>query len=110
MIIPLSHDSGEVHHQPWVTYGIIFSCALVFLMTQVLNREVSGNAERLVGGAAAPLEAVGQFVSLLIRRARAFPLPDPGSARGQPFKIFRDLAGYEAQVLRAERPVVDDIF
>jgi hypothetical protein len=64
----------------------------------------------LVGGAAAPLEAIGQFVSLLIRRARALPLPDPGSARGQPFKIFRDLAGYEEQVLRAERPVVDDIF
>jgi membrane associated rhomboid family serine protease len=64
----------------------------------------------LVGGAAAPLEAVGQFVSTLIRRARALPLPDPSSARGQPFKIFRDLAGYEEQVLRAERPVVDDIF
>ena len=64
----------------------------------------------LVGGAASPLEAVRQFVSTLIRRARALPLPDPGSARGQPFKIFRDLAGYEEQVLRAERPVVDDIF
>ncbi|GAF97989.1 unnamed protein product, partial [marine sediment metagenome] len=34
----------------------------------------------------------------------------PFSAGGQPFKIFRDLAGYEEQVLRAERPVVDDIF
>jgi len=64
----------------------------------------------LVGDSASPLEATGQLVSNLIRRARALPLPDPDSARGQPFKIFRDLAGYEEQVLGAERPAVDDIF
>ena len=64
----------------------------------------------LVGGSASPLEATGRLVSNLIRRARALPLPDPDSARGQPFKIFRDLAGYEEQVLGAERPAVDDIF
>lgn len=64
----------------------------------------------LVGDAASPLEAIGQLVSTLIRRARALPLPDPGSAPDQPFRIFRDLACYEAQVLRAERPAVDDIF
>jgi hypothetical protein len=51
MIIPLSHDSGEVRRHPWVTYGIILSCALVFLATHVLNRETSGRAERLVGDA-----------------------------------------------------------
>ena len=64
----------------------------------------------LVGDSASPLEATGQLVSNLIRRARALPLPDPDSARGQPFKIYRDLAGYEEQVLGAERPEVDDIF
>jgi membrane associated rhomboid family serine protease len=64
----------------------------------------------LVGNAGSPLQAIGRFVSALITRARALPLPDPGSARGEPFKIFRDLAGYEEQVLRAERPPVDDIF
>ena len=48
MIIPLSHDSGEVRRQPWVTYGIILSCALVFLATHVLNSDVNANAERLV--------------------------------------------------------------
>ncbi len=64
----------------------------------------------LVGDTASPLEATGQLVSNLIRRARALPLPDPESARGQPFKIFRDLAGYEERVLGAERPAVDDIF
>jgi hypothetical protein len=64
----------------------------------------------LVGNASSPLQAIGEFVSALIRRTRALPLPDPGSARGEPFKIFRDLARYEEQVLRAERPAVDDIF
>jgi hypothetical protein len=64
----------------------------------------------LVGNADSPLQAIGEFVSVLIARTRALPLPDPGSARGEPFKIFRDLAGYEEQVLRAQRPAVDDIF
>ena len=48
MIIPLSHDSGEVRRQPWVTYGIILSCVLVFLATHVLNRDATREAERLV--------------------------------------------------------------
>jgi membrane associated rhomboid family serine protease len=48
MIIPLSHDSGEVRRQPWVTYGIILSCVLVFLVTHVMNSDVNANAERLV--------------------------------------------------------------
>jgi membrane associated rhomboid family serine protease/tetratricopeptide (TPR) repeat protein len=64
----------------------------------------------LVGDAGSPLQATRQFVSALIAGARALALPDPGSARGEPFRIFRDLAGYEEQVLRAERPAVDDIF
>jgi hypothetical protein len=64
----------------------------------------------LIGSAGSPLQAIGQLVSTLLTRTRALPLPDPGSARGEPFKIFRDLAGYEEQVLRAERPVVDDLF
>jgi membrane associated rhomboid family serine protease len=51
MIIPLGHDSGEVRRQPWVTYGIILACTLVFLATQVLGREGSARAERLVGDA-----------------------------------------------------------
>jgi len=37
MIIPLSHDSGQVRRQPWVTYGIILSCLLVFLITQFVS-------------------------------------------------------------------------
>jgi len=64
----------------------------------------------LVGDADSPLQATRQFVSTLIRRSRAVPLPDPGSAPGQTFRIFRDLAAYEAEVLRAERPPVDEIF
>jgi membrane associated rhomboid family serine protease len=64
----------------------------------------------LVGDAASPLEATQRFISTLVQRARAIPLPEPGSALDQPFKIFRDLASYEEQVLRAERPVVDDLF
>ena len=59
--------------------------------------------------ASSPVEAVGRFVSTLIERTGALALPDPSSARGEPFEIFRDLAGYEQQVLRAERPAVDDI-
>jgi membrane associated rhomboid family serine protease len=64
----------------------------------------------LVGGAGSPLQAIGQLVSMLITRTRAVALPAPDSARGEPFKIFRDLASYEEQVLGAERPVMDDIF
>ena len=64
----------------------------------------------LVGGTGSPLQAIGQLVSTLITRTRALALPDPGSARGEPFKIFRDLASYEEQVLGAERPAVDDLF
>jgi membrane associated rhomboid family serine protease len=58
----------------------------------------------LVGDASSPVEAVGRFVSALIERTEALALPDPSSVRGEPFEIFRDLAGYEQQVLRAERP------
>jgi len=64
----------------------------------------------LVGGPGSSLEAARQLVSALIAGARALPLPDPDSARGEPFRIFRDLASYEEQVLGAQRPVVDDIF
>jgi hypothetical protein len=64
----------------------------------------------LVGNPGSPLQATAQLVSTLITQARALALPDPGSARGEPFRIFRDLASYEEQVLRAERPPVDDIF
>jgi hypothetical protein len=64
----------------------------------------------LVCGAGSPLQAARQLVSALITAARALPLPDPDSARGEPFRIFRDLASYEEQVLGAQRPVVDDIF
>ena len=64
----------------------------------------------LVGDAGSPLQAIGRFVSTLITRTRALALPDPCAARGEPFKIFRDLAGYEEQVLRAQRPAVEDVF
>ena len=64
----------------------------------------------LVGNAGSPVQAIGRFVSTLIERTGALALPDPGSASGEPFEIFRDLAGYEEQVLRAERPAVDDAF
>jgi hypothetical protein len=64
----------------------------------------------LVGEAGSPLKAIAEFASTLITGTRALPLPDPGSARGDPFKVFRDLAGYEEEVLRAERPAVEDIF
>jgi hypothetical protein len=64
----------------------------------------------LVGDAVSPLEAIGQFVSTLITGARALPLPDPESAHGHPFRIFRDLAGYEGEVLCAQRPAVDEVF
>jgi membrane associated rhomboid family serine protease len=57
----------------------------------------------LMGSTGKPLEVMSKFASLLIARARAVPLPDPEAARGQPFKVFRDLASYEAEVLRAER-------
>ena len=65
---------------------------------------------KLVGSAGSPLQAMSELLSTLIARARACPLPDPDSARGQPFKIFRDLASYEEQVLGAERPPVEDVF
>jgi membrane associated rhomboid family serine protease len=48
MIIPLSHESGEVRRHPWVTYGIILSCVLVFLATNVLNRDVHPDPGRLL--------------------------------------------------------------
>jgi len=64
----------------------------------------------LVGNVGSPVQAIGRFVSTLIERTGALALPDPGSASGEPFEIFRDLAGYEEQVLRAERPAVDDVF
>ena len=58
----------------------------------------------LVGKAGSSVQAIGRFVSTLIERTGALALPDPGSARGGPFELFRDLAEYEQQVLRAERP------
>ena len=64
----------------------------------------------LVDHPGSPLQAISQLVSTLVSRTRALALPDSGSAQGEPFRIFRDLASYEAQVLRAERPPVDDIF
>jgi membrane associated rhomboid family serine protease len=64
----------------------------------------------LVDGAGSPLQAIGQLVSTLITRTRALALAGSDSARGEPFKIFRDLASYEEQVLGAERPAVDDLF
>jgi membrane associated rhomboid family serine protease len=65
---------------------------------------------KLVGSAGSPLQAMSELLSTLTARARAVPLPEPDSARSQPFKIFRDLASYEEQVLGAERPPVEDIF
>jgi hypothetical protein len=64
----------------------------------------------LVGIQDSPLKAISQLASALITRARAIPLPDAGSARGEPFRVFRDLALYEEQVLGAERPPVEDVF
>ena len=48
MIIPLSHDSGQVRRQPWVTYGILLSCVLVFLITQFGSGDTAREAELCV--------------------------------------------------------------
>ena len=109
MIIPLSHDSGEVHRQPWVTYGIILSCALVFLLTQVLNREASGKAERLVGAAyeywkAHPyLEAAPRLTEIT---------GDPGGAVREQFYAIWDETGeppVPADSLEMEQQKFDEL-
>ena len=90
MIIPLSHDSSEVRRQPWVTYGIILSCVLAFLVTHVLNREASEKAEHLVGAAyeyweAHPyLEAAPRLIEIT---------GDPGSAVREQFYAIWDETG-----------------
>ncbi len=64
----------------------------------------------LAGGAGSPLQAIGQLVGALIQRTRALALAGPDVGPGEPFRIFRDLASYEEQVLGAERPAVGDLF
>jgi membrane associated rhomboid family serine protease len=42
------------------------------------------------------------FISLLLKRTRAAPLPDRESARGRPFREFESLESYQREVLQVE--------
>ncbi len=33
MLIPIGHEQGTVHRQPWATYGLMIACVAMFLLT-----------------------------------------------------------------------------
>ena len=49
-----------------------------------------------------PLAAFQKFLVHVLDVSEAVPLPDPDSARGQPFKSFPSIKAYEQEVLNAE--------
>jgi hypothetical protein len=63
---------------------------------------------RLPGSAFDPRKVVGgdnamaafrTFLDQLLRASEAVPLPDPESARGNPFRVFPSLEDYEREAL-----------
>jgi len=66
---------------------------------------LSGSAfdpRTLVGGESA-IGAFRTFLERLLQDSEAVPLPDPESARGNPFRVFGSLEHYEREVLGAAR-------
>jgi membrane associated rhomboid family serine protease len=54
---------------------------------------------RLVAGVDDSIQAFREFVEVLLTSTGAVPLPDPDSARGQPFRTFDSMESYERDVL-----------
>jgi membrane associated rhomboid family serine protease len=59
---------------------------------------------RLFANEATAADALRSLIETVIERSNAKPLPDLGSALGQPFAVFEDLAIYQRAVLLAEGP------
>jgi hypothetical protein len=59
---------------------------------------------RLFANEASAADALRSLIETVIERSNGKPLPDLGSALGQPFAVFGDLALYQRAVLLAEGP------
>jgi hypothetical protein len=56
----------------------------------------------LVGNTNDSLQAFRDFLDGLLTSTEAVPLPDPDSARGQPFRTFDSVEAYERDILGVE--------
>jgi membrane associated rhomboid family serine protease len=58
------------------------------------------DVRRLAPQASRPMDAIRSLLAALLERSGAVPLPDAAAARGNPVRIFADLASYQREVLQ----------